>query len=234
MPDSRRYRELGRAVSKLRKALLPRRFSPTGTYRSEESVHLGAVSFRILVHAEIEAFIEDRALELFDEGWKAWSVSRVPTRVILGLLGYSGTSTMLPPGKLGGDAANQKAYDDLATPVQSANNVWRASHRENHGVKEANVLRLLLPLGIESTELDTTLLADLTSYGADRGTVAHRSSVGVGRYADPREEVQRAEQLVASLRALDRVLDVALKEVRTTQAAIVRSRHRRAAAGAHS
>lgn len=222
MAGSKRYGELLYGVRKLRNALLPAKFDPTGSYRSAERVHLRAVSFRILVHAEVESFLEDRALELFDSGWKAWEHDNVPNRVVTALLAFSGVATALPPGKLGGDPANQKAYEDLKQPVQKAQAVWRAAHRDNHGVKEANVLALLLPLGIAHGELDTTLLADLTSFGADRGAVAHRSSVQVGQYSDPQAEKQRADQLVANLLGIDVLIDSGIQEVRVLEKAIAR------------
>lgn len=220
MATSKRYKELERGVRKLRKALLPGKFDPTGTYRGAERVHLRAISFRILVHAEIEGFIEDRAFALFDAGWKAWNTDNVPNRAMLALLAYSGVTTSTPPSKLGGDPDNQKAYDDMGPPIQKAQAVWRATHKDNHGVKETNVLALLLPLGIEAVDLDTTLLADLTSFGSSRGAVAHKSSVGVTAYSDPKTELDQANQLVADLKPLDQLIADALDEVSKTKKAL--------------
>lgn len=219
MAGSNRYRELSHGVRSLGRALLPSRFDPTGSYRSAERVHLRAVSFRILVHAEVESFLEDRAYELFDVGWQAWRNHNVPNRVITALLAFSGMMTASPPSKLGADPANQKTNEDLKHHVEKAQAVWRASHRTNHGVKEANVLALLLPLGVAHDKLDTTLLADLTSFGTERGAVAHRSSVQVGQYSDPQVEKSRARQLVASLLAIDALIDSGIREVRLLEEA---------------
>lgn len=223
MAASARYRALKRGVLMLRKALLPKKFDPTGSYRGAENVHLRAISFRILVHAEIEHFVEDRAYELFDAGWQAWNIHNAPNRVILALLAYSEIVTFAPPSKLGGDPANKKAYDEIGPPTQKAQKVWRAAHKDNHGVKEANVLRLLLPLGIAADDLDNTLLADLTSFGSSRGAVAHKSSVGVMAYADPKTELDQANQLVVDLKALDELITNGLKQVNKSKKALTQS-----------
>lgn len=214
MPSSKRYKDLLLRLGKLRRALLPAKFDATGYYRAAERVHLRAVSFRILVHAEIESFIEERAFELFDAGWKAWRNDRTPNGVVLALLAYSGVTTSAPPEKLGGDPSNQKSYEDITVPLEKAQAVWRSKHRENHGVKESNVLALLLPLGVPASALDSTMLADLTSFGGLRGSVAHESSVGVTTHADPKSEYDRARQLMAALRAVDESIADALEELR--------------------
>lgn len=211
MPSSKRYKELERRLGRLRRALLPAKFDATGTYRGAERVHLRVVSFRMLVHAEIESFIEERAFELFDAGWKAWSNDRVPNGVVLALLAYSGVTTTDPPEKLGGDPNSQKSYDDVTVPLHRAQAVWRSRFRENHGVKESNVLALLLPLGVPANALDATLLADLTSFGGLRGAVAHGSSVGVTSYADAKSEYDQAQQLVSGLGAVDQLISDALE-----------------------
>src|SRR5690606_17254080 len=93
-------------------------------------------------------------------------------------------------------------------------------YKNNHGVKEANVLGLLLPLGIDGGDLDTTLLADLTSFGGLRGAVAHKSSVGVTAYADPKSEYDQANQLVAALASVDAQVGDALDELHKTKKAL--------------
>lgn len=219
MATSKRYNELKRCVGKLRDALLPRKFDPIGNYRGPERVHLRAISFRILVHAEIESFIEDRAHELFDEAWTAWSKHRVPSRVLAALLAFSGQAMHTPPSKLG--SAGKKNHDDVDTILALAKAHWKDDvYKKNHGVKEPNVLALLLPLGIYGGHLDNTLLADLTSFGGLRGAVAHKSSVGVTSYADPKSEYDKANQLVIALASIDDLVGDALGEVNKTKNAL--------------
>lgn len=219
MATSARYKELMRGVSKLRKALLPGKFDPTGTYRGPERMHIRVVSFRILVHAEIESFIEDRAHKLFDEAWNAWTTHRIPSRTLSALLAFSGHSMPTPPLKLG--SPGKKDHDDINGLVSRAKRHWKdEAYKKNHGVQESNVLALLLPLGIDGGDLDTTLLADLTSFGGSRGAVAHKSSVGVTTYADPKTEYDRANQLVIALKSIDTLIADALDELNKTKRAL--------------
>jgi hypothetical protein len=219
MSTSRRYKELQSGVRKLRKALLPGKFDPTGTYRGAERTHLRAVSFRILVHAEIESFIEERSHELFDAALKAWTNHRVPSRVLSALLAFSGHSMPTPPSRLG--ALGKKDYDDIDEILFRAKRHWKEGvYKKNNGVKEANVLALLLPLGIDGGDFETTLLADLTSFGGSRGAVAHKSSVGVTIYADPKSEYDQANQLVTALASIDNLVGDALGELNKTKKAL--------------
>lgn len=219
MPTSSRYSELQKAVRKFRRALLPGRFDPTGTYRSADRVHLRTISFRIMVHAEIEAYLEDRAYELLNAAWNEWLARRVPSDVMLGLLAYGGFETHLPPKKLTG-GNQQLAYADLHFAIHKAQGVWRNCHTNNHGIKEEHVLALILPLGIKHTDLDTTLLADLSSYGSDRGEVAHKSNATIKQYADPKSELDKATKLVADLQKLDQIISNALHRIGKVAAAI--------------
>lgn len=212
MHPSSRYIVLLQALAKLRAALLPDVFEPTGTYPDAEKVHLRTVSFRILVHAEIESFIEDRAFELFDCGWSAWDAHAVSSRVLVGLLAFSGHTMSPPPSRIGSPA--RKVYESVNEPLTRAKKKWKdETHKDNHGVKEANVLALLLPLGFEGSKLDPTLLADLTSFGGARGAVAHKSTMSVSAYADPKSEYGRAQQLATALRTIDEQISKYLKEI---------------------
>jgi hypothetical protein len=219
MSTSRRYKELQAAVRKLRKALLPETFDSTGNYRSPERVHLRAISFRILVHAEVEQFIEERGYELFDEAWKAWESHRVPSRTLSSLLAFSGFTMCTPPSSVG--AVGKIDCDNMDAQLNRAKNHWKNEvYKKNNGVKETNVLDLLLPLGIDGKILDTTLLADLNSFGGRRGAVAHKSSVRVGSFADPKDEFNQAKQLVAALVSIDDLVARALDELNKTKTAL--------------
>jgi hypothetical protein len=159
-----------------------------------------------MVHAEIEAYLEDRSREVLNAAWKHWQKTRVPSETIICLLGFSEVALKLPPDSLGG-GPNKLSYESIDTPLQKAYSVWLTRSRENHGIKEANVLSLVLPLGIEHKKLDTTLLNDLSSYGAARGLVAHTSNYTITQYADPRDEFNTATKLATDLEKLDELFN---------------------------
>lgn len=77
--------------------------------------------------------------------------------------------------------------------------------RDNHGIKEKNVKRLFADLTFDFTALPVTLLADLTSYGKQRGAVAHssRAVYTATILANPQDEWNKARQIVTDLGSLD-------------------------------
>jgi hypothetical protein len=83
--------------------------------------------------------------------------------------------------------------------------------RENHGLREQNILRLLMPVGVGSSELDPVWLADATSFSEDRGQAAHRSG-SVQQIPDPFIELRRVGALARGLAPIDKRL-VALRSV---------------------
>ena len=202
MAKSGRYRELRKAITKSRNALLPKKFNPTGTYKGPDRVHYRTISFRIMVHAEIEAYLEDRSREVLDVAWGHWKATRTPSETVICLLGYSEVELKLPPESLGGRSTRQ-TYDSIDIPLQRAYNVLWHTFQKNHGIKEANVLALVLPLGIQHTQLDTTMLNDLSSFGTARGEVAHKSNYAITKHADPKDEFDTATKLVVALGKLD-------------------------------
>jgi hypothetical protein len=223
MPVSPHYKSLKSSITRYRHALLPSTFDPTGSYRSPDRIHIRSLSFRIIVHAEIEAYIEDRTHELLDTAWSTWGSKRVPSDVIIGLLAYSGIDTQLPPKKLGKGKGQQKSYDDMNDIINKAQSAWRSCHKGNHGIKEEHLLRLVLPLGIKHTDLDTTLLADLSSYGISRGEAAHSSNAIVKKFADPKSEFDQARKIVADLEKLDQLITKAISRIKDLSKALCKT-----------
>lgn len=213
MTPSARYRNLVRAVNQLRSSLLPRKFDDAGHYRNPTRVHLQAASFRFLVHAEIESYIEDRAGSLFDAGWKLWSQKRRPSIVIVSLLALDGREHSSAERLAGKPGSKVSLGDVVAREVHFAQNVWLHEHRKNNGIKEENINRLLLPLGLDLSALDPLLIPELNSYGSTRGEIAHRSSVSARTKLDPSDELVKAKNLLLLLKTLDEAVNRAIAEV---------------------
>src|SRR5271170_1595608 len=83
---TRRYRELERRLKKLRSRFLPKAFSPTGDYTDRELDH--ARGYRLLVHAEIEAYLEESAQRIANDSVKHFQADRRPRHVVLNLLSF--------------------------------------------------------------------------------------------------------------------------------------------------
>jgi len=84
---------------------------------------------------------------------------------------------------------------------------------ENHGIREKNLLGMLLPIGIESDDIDATWLATIDGFGQDRGSAAHKSSA-VSRTQqppDPKNEFDRVTYLLQGLKDIDEMLNYLMK-----------------------
>jgi hypothetical protein len=162
-----------------------------------------SASFRVLSHAEIESYLEESALAIHSAAWDLWNKHQHATLSLACLLGFSEVTT--------GPRSIKQGNTDVSAPLQKANNAWREALRNNHGIKEINVLTLFLPVGIQQSELDQTMLNDLSSFGSSRGDIAHSSSVTLGALLDPKAEWETVEGLLVSLKSLDCLVERELK-----------------------
>jgi hypothetical protein len=216
---SERYLQLQAQLSILRTHLLPDPFEETGLYNDEEKVATTALAYRVLAHAEIEAYFEDRALETVNRARIAWKDHSHISRVSLCLMAFSGRTMALPPEALEPPGENsRKAWPELLDIGKRLNAVITAFNTyvrtENHGIKEKNLLSLLLPIGIDHSSLNSGFLADIESFGSMRGHAAHTSSrAAVRRAVDPREELNRVESLLGGIADIDTLLDELVKGI---------------------
>jgi hypothetical protein len=166
-----------------------------------------------LAHAEIEAYFEDRASDAALEARKAWLERQHLSRVALCLIAFSGREMPLPPDTLEAPTDNKRktwpALIDIGErllPIVAS--YFRLVKEDNHGIRERNLLSLLLPIGIEHSSLDPTFLANMDSFGKLRGTAAHTSSrSGVRSAADPADEFNRVLALMEGIKTIDERID---------------------------
>jgi hypothetical protein len=202
--SSPRYKLLSRRIGELRRHLLPAKFDPTGTYSPR--AHERSRAFRLLVHAEFEAFIEDRVSEVVNAHYLAWKNNRAVTRCLLGLVAYhEGLQSKTEPTSL--LAPPQRQSPLLEERVEKArNSLTYYAKTQNHGVKEENLLRLLMPLGVEAHEFDMTWLASINSWATTRGDYAHKSGTKLQSLSDPQDELRDARNLLTGFKSIDRTL----------------------------
>lgn len=75
---------------------------------------------------------------------------------------------------------------------------------KNNGIKERDILSLLLPLGVDYNALTTIMLNTLDSYGDKRGLFAHTGNRRcVSRVLDRDAEARECGQLTTLISALD-------------------------------
>ncbi|HUV56297.1 MAG TPA: HEPN domain-containing protein [Dehalococcoidales bacterium] len=211
MASSKQYKKLTKELARLRCELLPKEFSLSGDYPPE--VFTKTVAYRVLAHAEIESYIEDRAYEAALTATTEWENSKKVSKTLLGLLAFSGQTMGEPPDSVNPSQPSQTSnWDDkirISNKIKTAMNIFYNAIINNHGIKEKNILRLLLPIGIEVDKLDPVLLADLNSFAEVRGEAAHLSAskYRAKQQINPKDELRTVESLANRLIDIDRCID---------------------------
>ena len=196
MPKSVRFRMLTKELNRLKKQFIPK-INPTGSY-SDRQLAL-TLAYRVLVHAEIEAYFEDKVWEVALNAKNHWDSQGKTCRTLICLLAFSGQMMESPPDTLSPTKATKKVRDEqikIDTKIDLAIKSFQRVIKQNHGIKEANILALLLPIGIDTDDLDPGL-ATMNTFGEERGLVAHCSATSTTIQApDPANELDRIEQII--------------------------------------
>lgn len=179
--------------------MLPARFDATGLY--PERVHQRAAAFRLLAHAEFESFAEDLVTSHVATRLALWTKSRKPSITLATLIAYDEiggkpATSLIDPG--------QKAAKLFQERLEDA--AKRFNHQVrmfNHGVREMNILNMLLPIGIEAGDIDLVWLERLDGWAQERGDFAHKSSGKIGIRLDPATEYAQVKMIMLGFKDLD-------------------------------
>ncbi len=178
MSTKPRFVDLSERIDELHFRFVPS-LDPTGSYSEAEYDAMSA--FRLLVHAEIERFIEslvEDALVRFTQTIASWK-----------RLGHS-----------------SQLVDSIINHFEKE---MRNAIKSNNGVKLKNILDLIKPIGLNGSNLDNIWLQTMDDYGKVRGGHAHNSRRSVNPI-DPQTEqnlvykhilpeLQKLETLINSL-----------------------------------
>lgn len=212
MKRSERFRRLELELRELRRHLLPHKFDKTGEYPAR--ILSRATAYRVLAHAEIESYLEDRAKEIVRAALRSWKEHGRLSRPLMCLLGFAGRQLDHPPLTLLPEQANQndvwEAKLKINRKLQDASRAFHNVIGDNHGVKEANLLRLLLPVGIDPDDLDPVWVSLMNTFGELRGEAAHTSRSGwkTSQPPDPESEYATVRKVVEGLRQVDHKLNL--------------------------
>jgi hypothetical protein len=209
MPESDKFITLKTQLDRLKDEFLPE-ISPTGSY--SESQLSRTAAYRVLAHAEIEYYLEERAWTKVIDAKKAWETGKT-TRTLICLLGFSDLTMDKPPDTLKKPSnVKQDNHDkrlEITEKINSAIKSFKKIIDNNHGVKEKNILALLLPIGIDSDDLDPAWLADMNTFGEKRGLVAHTSATSYMtiQTPDPANELNTVTQIKNELLRIDELIN---------------------------
>ncbi|WP_146073584.1 HEPN domain-containing protein [Amycolatopsis sp. CA-126428] len=198
MPSAR-FSDLTKRISELKRHLLPRKFDPTGSY--SDAVYERARAFRVLAHAEFEAYIEDRAAEVVNRAFDVWKDAGKLAPCLLSLVAYK-DSLHPVPGSLS-DSSNKHKFHNLTGVVDAARNEFnKYLRRQNHGIKEKNILRILIPIGIKIEEINSSWLVTTDTWAASRGDAAHKSAK-LQVKLDPQHELKTVMEILEGFEEMD-------------------------------
>lgn len=203
MPSSR-YRVLARRIGELKRNLIPRKIEPTGLYT--DRVHEHARAFRVLAHAEFESFIEDRAIEVVHRAHTTWDATGQIRPCLLALMAHKEAAFDIPD-KLSDVSDSSKKYPTLKARIEASKMHYSKFVRtRNHGIKEKNLLSILLPLGVTVGEIDATWLELTENWATARGKVAH-SSAKTQVQIDPKIELDKVKDILEGFKGIDILLE---------------------------
>ncbi len=184
MANSRRYHQLINRLNIIANSYIPAT-NPLGNYTSREKDDLRA--YLLLVHAEFESYFEEVSADKVRQAHSRWLESRTKSNVLLALTSF---------------CEYQNKEVELHERVKKSMSLYFNKLQKNNGVKEKNILDILLPVGIEHSQLDSTWLSTMNSFGAKRGEVAH-SAAAVQNPLDPVSVRSDVVLILAEIQVLD-------------------------------
>ena len=215
MSKSSRFITLTKELNRLKRQFLPKT-NPPDVYYSDRQLAM-IIAYRVFAHAEIEAYLEDRVKKVATDAKKDWDNYRKTSRTLLSLLAFSGKVMDIPPDTLSPIAGSKKVLLEkiqLDKKIEIAVNCFMKIINQNHGLKEANILALLLPIGVDSSDLDLSLLVQLNTFGEQRGLVVHSSATSerMKQPPDPVDELNKITQITQGLLQIDRLINALIKQ----------------------
>lgn len=210
---SMRYVQLAKHIEDLRQHLLPTEFVPTGIYPSPSVVQTQTAAFIVMVHAEFEAYFEDRAEEIAIAARDSFMKTARACRTVTCLLGFVEGASKAPGVKV---RPAELGEVDIKSRVKSASDKFIKYLRTmNNGIKENDLAAVLLPIGVPYYEFDSVVLARLNTLGSRRGEFVHAGRARyVAQHLDPQTQYDELRRLVADIDKLDKLLDELLMETK--------------------
>ena len=203
---SKRFKELRSRLRELRLHLLPANFSPTGDYTDRQQDR--ARGYRLLVHAEIESYLEDVSRETVTQAIRDWKTSNKPSNIIVSFLAayhssWSVTEEIKNEELIQIAKSRKNAKESVVEVIDLAQRQFTQKLKDNHGIKDKNFKTLILPTGIDIGSLDQTWLTNIDSFGTKRGEVAHKAKRTQGTI-NPKDEFESVQALLNGIEDLDK------------------------------
>ncbi|MDD5461114.1 MAG: HEPN domain-containing protein [Methylococcales bacterium] len=186
--------------------MLPSTFSPTGNYKDRELDR--ARGYRLLVHAEIESYLEDISKDTVTKAISKWKNNKTPSSLLIAFLAsyhssWSVNNEMTKNEIIDIAKSRNNIKDSVEEVINLAQTQFIKRVKANNGIKEKNFKTLILPIGIDLCDLDATWITNLDNFGGLRGEVAHNTKRATSQI-NPQDEYILVKSLLAGLEQLDR------------------------------
>lgn len=213
---SKSLRSLRDNIKTLRQHLLPKRFRSSGNYDKE--IFTRVVAFRVLSHGAIEEYFEDRAIEIARLAHVSCRDNGRISLTAACLVAFSAGESRPPP-------------DTIDPPQPTRASLWAAEidfrerlgvcasryisriKNESHGVREKNVLSILIPIGIRADRIDRLFLSEIDNFGKTRGEYAHSGVAShVRKRPNPKDELAKVNKIIEMITPIDQEMDELIKQ----------------------
>lgn len=159
-------------------------------------------TYRLLVHAEIEHYLEKISIEAINKAKAKWNTHKKPSTALLTIVAYSNCNFPNVPSAL----SEISSKNDLNYRLNQAVNSCLGAVKRNNGIKETDIIPILVRLGVDYNKISQTLLNNLSSYGSLRGEVAH-NSYKVVSLIDPINEKDMVKRIIDELNDIDKLIN---------------------------
>jgi hypothetical protein len=196
-------RKLCSRIRCLEKRFVPKKSSPLSIY-SEKQLDR-ARAYRVLVHAEIEYYFEEISSEIASKAFEKWIKFNKPSVTLVHLISNATGNLCGLPKDIGTNITTNNL-------IQKFYGQYRHAIKNNHGIKTANLLSLLLPLGILESDIDQDWLLTLDGFGIKRGKAAHSSAINYE--INPEDDLATVKIIIDGLKKIDIALSDILNSLK--------------------
>lgn len=196
-----RYDRMVERRDTLRRLLVPSRSSPSGNYKRVTKEK--SFAYSLLMHAEVESYIEDMISDIAESAFQRWKATGVPTSPLISLAVYKEGNEI----GFSEDVFNISAERKVETVISRCKMQFDARIRNNHGVRRKNISKLMISIGFIPDPSQEAVLSSLDGFGAKRGEYAHTSpNEKLLKQTDPITEANDIKGLIDNLSTLDQAL----------------------------
>lgn len=172
-----------------------------GKYTDSQKKYV--MSYIVLSHAIFENYLEKVSLNTLTLAREKWVKFKIIHPPIAYILAYYGNAFENFPKKINLQQNEQKttvsSFEDRLARVVTLYN--KDNLKENHGIKEENILRLLLPIWIDISDLNQGWISTIDSFAVLRGEIAHTGSVS--KEINHQDILKTVDLIVSGIKEID-------------------------------